>query len=113
MKTSSLEDTLPAKIAFLRSAPLFASLSNPKLSALLADFPPIEYLKAHTLFWQGDSDTKLYLLRRGKGRIYKTSLGRRKTCINTFGSGDIMGEFVAIDQQPRSATAQAVTDCLV
>jgi CRP-like cAMP-binding protein len=113
MKTVPLENTLTAKIAFLRSVPLFASLGDAALDALLADFSPVEYLKADTLFWQGDLSTELYLMRRGKVRIYKLSPGGRKTSINIFGSGDLIGEFVAIDRQPRSATAQAITDCIV
>ncbi|MGC1377069.1 MAG: Crp/Fnr family transcriptional regulator [Anaerolineales bacterium] len=113
MKTASLENTLTAKIAFLRSVPLFANLGEAALGALLADFSPVEYLKADTLFWQGDLGAELYLLRRGKVRIYRLSPGGRKTSINIFCGGDLIGEFVALDQQPRSATAQAATDCLV
>src|SRR5687768_11674237 len=113
MKTAARRDTLAASITFLRTVPLFACLSDAELSMLVADFSPFEYTKADTLFWQGDSSTELYLLRRGKVRIYKLSPGGRETSINIFSTGDIIGEFAAIDQQPRSATAQTITHCLV
>lgn len=113
MKTASRRDTQAAIIAFLRTVPLFAALSDAELGVLAADFSPFEYPKADTLFWHGDPSTELYLLRKGKVRIYKISPGGRETSINIFSAGDIIGEFAAIDHQPRSATAQTITHCLL
>lgn len=113
MKTVLRRDPLAASITFLRSVPLFAPLGEAELSNLVADFSPFECPKDDTLFWQGDASTELYLVRRGKVRIYKLSTSGRETSINIFSTGDIIGEFAAIDQQPRSATAQAITHCLV
>jgi CRP/FNR family cyclic AMP-dependent transcriptional regulator len=113
MRTTTQPDTLAAIIAFLRTVPLFASLGDAELSALASDFSPFEYSKGDALFWHGESGTELYLLRRGKVRIYKISPGGRETSINIFSTGSIIGEFAAIDQQPRSATAQAIAHCLV
>ncbi len=112
MKITPRDDKLAANIVFLRTIPLFARLSDTELGLLAADFSPFEYSKDDTIFWQGDPSKELYLLRRGKVRIYKTSPGGRETSINIFSTGDIIGEFAAIDQQPRSATAQAITRCL-
>lgn len=113
MKTASRSDTLTVIINFLRTVPLFSCLNDADLMKLAADFSPFEYSKGDALFWQSDPSTELYLLRRGKVRIYKISPGGRETSINIFSTGDIIGEFAAIDQQPRSATAQAITHCLL
>ena len=113
MKIASRHDTLAASLTFLRSVPLFARLDDAELSALAADFSPFEYSKDDALFWQGDSSTQLYVVRRGKVRIYKISPAGHETSINIFSTGDIIGEFAAVDQQPRSATAQAITHCLL
>jgi CRP/FNR family cyclic AMP-dependent transcriptional regulator len=113
MKKVSRHDTLATSITFLRTVPLFAHLSEAELGRLAGDFSSFEYSKNDALFWQGDSSSELYLIRRGKVRIYKMSPGGRETSINIFSTGDILGEFAAIDQLPRSATAQAITHCLV
>jgi CRP/FNR family cyclic AMP-dependent transcriptional regulator len=113
MKTISRREPLTASITFLRTVPLFADLNDTELGPLAADFSPFEYSKADPIFWQGDSSTELYVVRWGKVRIYKTSPGGRETSINIFSTGNIIGEFAAIDQQPRSATAQTITRCLV
>lgn len=113
MKTDLQNDPLAAQIAFLQSAPLFSHLNETDLGMLAADFSPIAYAKGEAIFWHGDASIEFYLVRRGKVRIYKISPGGRKTSINLFSSGDVIGEFAAIDRQPRSATAQAVSECLV
>ena len=92
---------------------MFSSLNDAELAILVADFSPFEYSKDDVLFWQGDSSTELYLMRRGKVRIYKISPAGRETSINIFSTGNIIGEFAGIDRQPRSATAQAISRCVL
>ena len=113
MKIASRHDTLAAILTFLRGVPLFARLDDAELGVLAADFSPFEYARDDALFWQGDPSTELYVVRRGKVRIYKISPAGRETSINIFSTGDIIGEFAAVDQQSRSATAQAITHCLL
>src|SRR5690348_15929388 len=98
MKKASRRDSLAASITFIRTVPLFAHLSDAELGRLAEDFSPFEYSKNDVLFWQGDTSSELYLIRRGKVRIYKISPGGRETSINIFSTGDILGEFAAIDQ---------------
>lgn len=113
MKTVSQRESLATSIVFLRTVPLFAGLTDAALGALTADFSLLEYEKGESLFWQGDASGEMYLLRRGKVRIYKISPAGRETSINIFSTGHIFGEFAAIDGQPRSATALAITRCFV
>jgi CRP/FNR family cyclic AMP-dependent transcriptional regulator len=113
MKIVPRRDTQAENIRFLRTIPLFSSLDDRALSVLAADFSPIEYAKDDILFWQGDNGVDLYLLYQGKVRIYKISPSGRETSINIFSTGNIFGEFAAIDRQPRSATALALTRCLL
>jgi len=113
MKNPSQGDTHAMDLSFLRTVPLFSLLGEPELAMLAADFSPFEYKKADAIFWQGDPTTELYLVRQGKVRIYKISPGGRETSINVFSTGHIIGEFAAIDRLPRSATARAITHCML
>lgn len=105
--------TTVENISFLRTIPLFAHLQDEYLALLMAGFSFSEYEKGDTIFWQGDVSTDFYVLRLGKVRIYKISPSGRETSINIFSTGDLFGEFAAIDGQPRSATAIAITRCTV
>jgi len=64
------------------------------------------------IFSEGDPPGALYIIQSGKvaistgGAEVRTHLAERK-------EGDVFGEMALVDNQPRSATATAVTDVVV
>lgn len=60
------------------------------------------------IFQENQPGDVMYVLIEGE--VYITMHGKR---INHLRSGDIFGEMALIEQGPRSATATAVTDCLI
>ena len=64
------------------------------------------YPAGEVIFRQGDTGELMYAVQEGTVEI---RLGER--VIQTHGPGDIFGEMAIIDNQPRSATAVAATDC--
>ncbi len=64
------------------------------------------YPAGSVIFRQGDTGELMYAVQEGTVEI---RLGER--VIQTHGPGDIFGEMAIIDNQPRSATAVAATDC--
>ena len=110
MATSSHQDALPEgeRVAFLKKVPLFADLREAELRALAADFRLRQYQKDETIFRQGDYSRELYVVVKGKVRIFKISPSGNETSIYISSTGDIIGEFATIDGQPRSATAKTV-----
>lgn len=94
--------------AFLSKVPLFAQLNAAELSIITGAFRSRNYRKNQVIFSQGDNSDELYVVLKGKVRIFKTSPGGNKTLINLFSTHDIIGEIATIDRQPRSATAQAL-----
>jgi CRP/FNR family transcriptional regulator, cyclic AMP receptor protein len=102
---------LTKRLTFLRCVPLFAGLKEDLLQVLARDFRPLAYEKDAIIFRQGDTDCNLYLIAEGKVRVFKLSPSGNETSINIFSAGDVIGEFAAIDCQPRSATAKAIEPC--
>lgn len=98
-------------IPFLKQIPLFAALSNEQLGTLLNDFRLREYRPNEIIFHQSDNSDELYIVVQGKVRIFKISPAGYETSIQIFSMYDIVGEFAAIDNQPRSATAKAIGRC--
>jgi CRP/FNR family cyclic AMP-dependent transcriptional regulator len=113
MRLSSRQDPLSRRIAFLKQVPLFADLKEKELTALVDDFCLREYGKGEIIFHQGDHSRELYVVVRGKVRVFKTSPVGDETSISIFSTRDIIGEFSTIDDQSRSATAKAMEDCTV
>ncbi len=67
----------------------------------------------HVLFRQGDPGDRFYLVLRGMVDIYKTFRNGRRVLMTTLTRGDIFGEMALVGNQPRLATAECRTDCLV
>ena len=113
MRDRKLSFHIPDKAEFLRTVPLFADLSEADLKTVLQNFQQRQYRSGDTIFYQGDTSRKLYVIARGKVRIFKMSPAGNETSINIFSTRDVIGEFATIDQQPRSATAKAISRCIM
>ncbi|MBE7552311.1 MAG: Crp/Fnr family transcriptional regulator [Anaerolineales bacterium] len=108
MRSSSRQEVLSRRVAFLKQVFLFADLSEAELAVLVGDFHPKEYSKDEIIFRQGDTSRELYLVMRGKVRIFRISPSGAETTIAIYSTGSIMGEFAVVDSEPRSATAKAI-----
>ena len=67
------------------------------------------YLAGEVLFHEGDSSDGLYMVLRGRVKVYATNAGGRVIVYNTLGPGEILGE-LSLDGGRRSASVKAVTD---
>ena len=109
MQEKPQDQALARRIATLRTMPVFADLAERDLANLAEDMRSKEYAKDETIFRQGDESREVYFVRKGKVRIYKISPSGNETTIAIFTTNDVIGELAAIDQEPRSASAKAMT----
>ncbi len=109
MQEKPQDQALARRIATLRTMPVFADLAERDLASLAEDMRSKEYAKDETIFRQGDESREVYFVRKGKVRIYKISPSGNETTIAIFTTNDVIGELAAIDQEPRSASAKAMT----
>jgi CRP/FNR family transcriptional regulator, cyclic AMP receptor protein len=64
------------------------------------------------LFEEGDQSKNLYFVKQGMVRIFKRK-AEGNIEIDTVRAGQILGELAFFDDQPRSASAEALTTCSV
>ena len=105
-----LDATTSRRVTLLRSMPLFSELNESQLATMVNELHLREYKKNDLIFHQGDESRAVYVVLRGKVRIFKISPAGNETTIAIFSTHDVIGELAAIDNKPRSATAKAVTD---
>jgi len=103
------DKNLARRLATVKEIALFAGLPEKELVTIVEDLRPKEYKKSELIFRQGDESQEIYILLKGKVRIYKISPGGDETSIAIFSTNDVIGELAALDQQPRSATAKAIS----
>ncbi len=68
--------------------------------------------KGDVIFQDGNSGQSMYIVLEGQVEISKM-LGDQKTILAKLGAGAIFGEMAILDNQPRSATATAVTNAVL
>lgn len=71
------------------------------------------YKKDEYIFFEGDIDYFFYIIQSGQVEIFKkTKSGTRIDIAEVF-EGESFGEMALLDKAPRSASAQAKTDCVL
>jgi CRP/FNR family transcriptional regulator, cyclic AMP receptor protein len=96
------------RIERLRQVPLFAALKMADLERLVEDFRVREYTRDEIIFRQGDESREIYIVLKGKVRIFKISPSGNETSISIFSTYDLIGEQAAIANRPRNASAKAI-----
>lgn len=89
----------------LKKIPLFESLSEAEHESMLEHIT-MQYYPAHyKLFEEGVVGSALYIIKSGTVRIYKGGQD-----LATLNEGDFFGEMALIEQKPRMAGAETLSD---
>jgi CRP-like cAMP-binding protein len=98
----------------LAQVPLFAGLDARERKKLAAACLPKTFPAGAHMVEEGKPGLGLFIITRGRVEVYRGQ-GDEQQLLNTLGPGGILGEMSLIDNQPRSASVEAVepTDCLL
>jgi hypothetical protein len=96
----------------LKQVPLFSTLTLEQLASLDRLMVTRHYVKGERVFRKGDVGAELCVIVDGEIRIYLDHAGGEVTLAN-HGAGSVVGEMSVFDEEPRSASAQAITDTTV
>lgn len=97
----------------VRRAPLFASLDDSAAAALKATMFQTTVARGETVFAEGESGDRLFVVLEGKVKLSQTSGDGREQVMAVLGRGDMFGELSLFDPGTRTSTATAVTDTVL
>jgi CheY-like chemotaxis protein len=117
-KEQFLEEFITGRIQFLENAhddEEFKRVMGKALGLSVGETPDSEFkitkVKAGEVFLkQGDPAKAVYIVRSGQMRAYRVMDGQ-EIVLGTINPGEFVGEMSYVNNQPRSANVQAVTDC--
>jgi CRP/FNR family transcriptional regulator len=95
---------LPREI--LRRASLFAGLDDAHLDQLLSRGGTRRFVAGQTLFRQGEPARGLYVVLRGRVKVFKTSPKGREQTLMLMGPGEPVGEVAVLSGEAYPATAE-------
>ena len=92
----------------LKTIPLFQALTEEEHLSIINHIT-LQYFPAHyKLFEKGILGSAMYILKSGMVRIYN-----EEGELASLGEGDFFGEMALIENQPRMASAETLSDCEV
>jgi hypothetical protein len=106
-----LDDDMKELMA-LKEVPMFSALTLEQLASVDRLMVTRHYAKGETVFRRGDVGAELYVVVDGEIRVHLDHAGREVT-LARHRSGGVLGEMSVFDEQPRSASAQAMADTTV
>ncbi|MDE3133055.1 MAG: Crp/Fnr family transcriptional regulator [Acidobacteriota bacterium] len=98
------------RVALLRHVRVFAGLLDEDLEAIADVSLSRRYHAGEVVFREGDGGDTCYVVSSGIARAVHQHSDGRSITLSHFGSGDIFGELAMFDEEPRSATVDAVEE---
>jgi predicted acylesterase/phospholipase RssA/CRP-like cAMP-binding protein len=95
--------------AFLQGAELFRSLDRAAIQSIARQLEPVHVAAGGVLLEQGDPGDCLYVLHRGRLRVYLSEGGSERQ-LQELSPGHVVGEIALLTDQPRAASVRAVRD---
>ncbi|MCW2904879.1 MAG: transcriptional regulator, Crp/Fnr family [Streptosporangiaceae bacterium] len=95
----------------LSRAPLFEALDDQGAKALRANVGEVRLARGQTLFNEGETGDRLYVVLDGKIKLTRTAPDGRENLLSVLGPSEMFGELSLFDPRPRTASAIAVTEC--
>jgi len=96
--------------AFFREFTGFSKLPAEALAELLEDLEQVEVASGEEIIREGDPPGPLYVIQEGRCRVHVGVENRRRT-VAYLRRGEYFGERSVFDDQPRTATVEAVSAC--
>ena len=94
----------------LRQVPLFESLDDDAAKQLCELLETLDCEAQKIMFRAGDAGDAMYIIERGKVRIYVQATDGHEVTLTDLGRGDFFGEMALLDGQRRSANAVVAED---
>lgn len=97
-------------VAELRRTTLFSDADPTRLAQVAGRAFLRRFAAGQVVVTEGEPSVDLYVVRAGRVRVLVQSPHGEELTLSVLGPGDTMGELSVIDGQPRSASAEALTD---
>jgi len=95
-------------VEILKKSAIFSSLKDDELKSISELFEVLEFNNNETVFHEGDSSDKFYILAKGNVKIMKHSVMGKDIILELMSSGDVFGGVAVLDNKPYPASAQTM-----
>lgn len=97
-------------VDILRQIPMFELLDERELEVLAGQLDIEQYVANQIIFTAGEEGGEMYLVQRGRVEVFVRDVSHARVTLDHLEVGEIFGDLSLLDNQPRSASAKALTD---
>ena len=97
----------------LQKAELFRVLGEDRLRAVQVRLHDRHFERQQVLYFEGNAADRLWVVRSGQVRLYKSSANGQLTTLDVLGPGEVFGAVSALESELYPSSAEAVTRTMV
>jgi len=101
------------KAGLLREVDLFADLTPQQLREISRTLPMFTCTVGRLVTSPGDEDERLYVIKRGRVRVYRITPDGKQLTLEILDKGRIVGRMSWLGQDPSDVYAEAIEDALI
>lgn len=90
--------------------PIFNHLEDEQMDEILDTIKPGKYKKGEIIYSAGDQSDSLYIVNKGRIRIYRLSESGKEQLVRILSVGDFTGELALFSQSTHESYAQAMEE---
>lgn len=103
----------PSILPILKKIPIFSDLSEEEHKEIIKNIVLNYFPVGYVFFHEGDADGSMFIIKHGMVKITrKDQFGNEKE-IAVLADNDFFGEMALVLNEPRNATATAISECEV
>ena len=101
------------KIGYLKESALFNGMPSSDIDEISDSIEMTNYPKGKIIYQPDDPGDILFILKKGRVRIYRLSSSGKELTLTELGSGTIFGEMSLFGQTMYGSFAEAIEDCVI
>lgn len=100
-------------LPILKKIPVFLDLDEAEHQEIIKNIVLNYYPVGHVFFHEGDTDGGMFIIKQGMAKISRKNTNGEDLEVAVLSNNDFFGEMSLVLNEPRNATATAISDCEV
>lgn len=100
-------------LPILKKIPVFLDLDEAQHQEIIKNIVLNYYPVGHVFFHEGDNDGGMFIIKQGMVKISRKNTNGEDLEVAVLSNNDFFGEMSLVLNEPRNATATAISDCEV
>ncbi|MFC4024624.1 Crp/Fnr family transcriptional regulator [Oceanobacillus longus] len=109
-QTHCIHHTNEANQSCVSLVPIFNHLENDQMNEIMTTAQSVSFKKGEMIYHAGEQSDSLYIVNKGKVRIYRLSESGKEQLVRILNTGEYTGEYALFNESNHESYAEAIMD---